>query len=105
VRNPGGKKTPQESICPSSDVVRSLARITQLISDARRSQGALKKLVRHRFQYSDGLLLDGQVLARDGHTCALTGHSFDLVADISVDPQCAHILPFSLWKKVRSCTM
>ena len=59
VRNPGGKKTPQESAVLTPDVIQNLANITTLIESAvyNRNQAALKKLVRHRSSgyYHDGL--------------------------------------------------
>ncbi|KAI0001110.1 hypothetical protein BJV77DRAFT_958753 [Russula vinacea] len=46
VRNPGGKKTPQVSACPTRDIVQTLPRITASINEAviNRSQTALKML-------------------------------------------------------------
>ena len=45
VRNPGGKKTPQVTACPTP-----LGQIQDLIDQAviKRDQPALKRLVRHR---------------------------------------------------------
>ncbi|KAI9463124.1 hypothetical protein HD554DRAFT_2175618 [Boletus coccyginus] len=78
-RNPGGKKTPEESTHPTPDIAR-LRSIKELLDDAtiNRNQSALKTLV----------------CRRDGYHCPLTGYSFRSSGD-SVDPSCAHILPFS----------
>ncbi|KAI9571792.1 hypothetical protein HD554DRAFT_2036683 [Boletus coccyginus] len=82
-RNPGGKKTPQESTPPTPDINR-LRSIEELLDDAtiNRKQSALKTLV-HR---------------RDGYRCPLTGYSFKSPGR-RVNPRCAHILPFSFHDK------
>jgi hypothetical protein len=53
VCNPDGKKTPQTSLCPSPNVVRTLAHIRELIGESKWNQGALKKLVHHRCSVED----------------------------------------------------
>ncbi|KAI9571790.1 hypothetical protein HD554DRAFT_2312089 [Boletus coccyginus] len=83
-RNPGGKKTPQESTPPTPDIDR-LHSIEELLDDAtiNRKQSALKTLV----------------YRRDGYRCPLTGYSFKSPGR-RVNPRCAHILPFSFHDKV-----
>jgi hypothetical protein len=63
VQNPGGKRTPQESVCPTPDKVQPLAHIMALINEAviERTQAALKTLVRHY------LPVDGDGLKMDDH--------------------------------------
>ncbi|KIM44992.1 hypothetical protein M413DRAFT_442950 [Hebeloma cylindrosporum] len=82
-RNPGGKKTPQETAHPTPDIVR-LREIDKLLEDAvtNRSQSALKQLL----------------LLRDGLLCPFTDFSFD-PADDHVVPRATHILPFSFRDK------
>ncbi|KAI9573805.1 hypothetical protein HD554DRAFT_2325537, partial [Boletus coccyginus] len=82
-RNPGGKKTPQESTPPTPDTDR-LRSIEELLDDAtiNRQQLALKTLV----------------YRRDGYRCPLTGYSFKSFGR-PVNPRCAHILPFSFHNK------
>ncbi|KIM36522.1 hypothetical protein M413DRAFT_288172 [Hebeloma cylindrosporum] len=82
-RNPGGKKTPQDTAHPTPDIHR-LRDIIQLLDEAviNRSQSALKQLL----------------LWRDGYRCPYTGLSFD-PADSHVVPRASHILPFSFRDK------
>ena len=51
VRNPGGKKTPQVTACPTPKIISDLGQIQRLIDKAviKRDQPALKRLVRHRY--------------------------------------------------------
>ncbi|KDQ64171.1 hypothetical protein JAAARDRAFT_74941 [Jaapia argillacea MUCL 33604] len=82
-RNPGGKKTPQDSTNPTPDLIR-LHSIEDLLSEATtgRKQSALKELV----------------YRRDGYHCALSHYSFKPPGRFVV-PRCAHILPFSFSNK------
>ncbi|KDQ64175.1 hypothetical protein JAAARDRAFT_43339 [Jaapia argillacea MUCL 33604] len=82
-RNPGGKKTPQDSTNPTPDLIR-LQSIERLLSEATtgRKQSALEELV----------------YRRDGYHCALTHYSFKPPGNFVV-PRCAHILPFSFRDK------
>jgi len=83
-RNPGGKKTPQDSSThPTPDTLR-LRSIKDLLDDVtvNRSQSALKTLV----------------YKRDGYRCPLTDYPFKSPGR-HVNPRCAHILPFSFHDK------
>jgi len=85
-RNPGGKKTPQDSIHPSPDPGR-VEEIASLLEEATgsRSQSALRELV----------------FRRDGYRCPVTDYSFITVpGEGIVLPRCAHIIPFSIHSKV-----
>ncbi|KAJ3560367.1 hypothetical protein NP233_g10882 [Leucocoprinus birnbaumii] len=82
-RNPGGKKTPQDSAHPTPDIYR-LREIRKLLEDSvtRRSQSALKQLL----------------FWRDGFLCPFTGYSFKAPGR-HVVPRASHILPFSFGDK------
>lgn len=83
-RNPGGKKTPQESVHPTPDLIRTQT-IQQLLDDAKieRKQSALRELI----------------FKRDGDICLLTRFPFR-GAGRTVVARCAHILPFSFRDKL-----
>ena len=85
-RNPGGKKTPQESIHPTPDINHRLREIRYLLGEAttKCSQSALKELV----------------FWRDGFNCPFTGVPFARPGS-HVTVQTAHILPFSFRDKTR----
>ncbi|KIK74637.1 hypothetical protein PAXRUDRAFT_835932 [Paxillus rubicundulus Ve08.2h10] len=85
VRDPGGKKTPQDTVHPTPNL-RCIEEIEELLSAAttRRSQSALKDLV----------------TLRDGVNCLLTGFSF--VFPRRVIARCAHIIPFSVGTKTQT---
>ncbi|KIJ17715.1 hypothetical protein PAXINDRAFT_97932 [Paxillus involutus ATCC 200175] len=84
-RNPGGKKTPQDSVRPTPNL-RRIEETEELLSAAttHRSQSALKDLV----------------TLRDGVKCLLTGFSF--VFPRRVIARCAHIIPFSIHDKTQT---
>ncbi|KAI6122895.1 hypothetical protein EDD16DRAFT_1569460 [Pisolithus croceorrhizus] len=82
-RNPGGPKTPQDSIHPTPNH-RHIEEIGELLVQARRSQSTLRDLV----------------MLRDGDHCLLTGLCF--FPPTFVPARCAHIIPFSIHSKTRT---
>jgi len=86
-RNPGGKKTPQDSV-PSAYLGR-MEEIASLLEEATgsRSQSALRELV----------------FRRDGYRCPVTDYSFIRAPrERKVLPRCAHIIPFSIHSNARA---
>jgi len=82
-RNPGGPKTPQDSIHPTPNH-RRIEEIEELLEQAKRSQSALRDLV----------------MLRDGDYCLLTGLCF--FPPTFVPARCAHIIPFSIHPKTQT---
>ncbi|KAI0288761.1 hypothetical protein BC826DRAFT_1036060 [Russula brevipes] len=82
-RNPGGKKTPQETIQPTPNL-RRLEEIGALLRSAtvNRSQSALRDLI----------------FLRDGNRCPITNFAF-YGAPRTLTPRCAHNIPFSVRSK------
>ncbi|KAH9963117.1 hypothetical protein BC827DRAFT_1193455 [Russula dissimulans] len=85
-RNPGGKKTPQDSIHPTANLKR-IEEIASLLESATvsRSQTALRDLV----------------FLRDGTRCPVTNLPF-LEEERVVPTRCAHIIPFSVHSKTHT---
>ncbi|KAF8318592.1 uncharacterized protein EI90DRAFT_2697383 [Cantharellus anzutake] len=78
-RNPGGKRTPQESIHPTPNP-KHIEEITSLLESATicQSQSALRDLI----------------FLRDGSHCPVSNYPF-FGKDRVIRPRCAHIIPFS----------
>jgi hypothetical protein len=100
-RNPGGKKTSQDSTHPSPNINR-LRQIVTLLEEAttKRSQRALKDLVCNFYLWQYAWLdMYYQIHWRDGLICPFTGLRF-APPGRPVVPRCAHIIPFSFHDKV-----
>ncbi|KAF8329173.1 uncharacterized protein EI90DRAFT_3125511 [Cantharellus anzutake] len=85
-RNPGGKRTPQESIHPTPNP-KHIEEITSLLESATicQSQSALRDLI----------------FLRDGSHCPVSNYPF-FGKDRVIRPRCAHIIPFSAHSKTHT---
>jgi hypothetical protein len=103
-RNPGRKKTPQQSVHSTPDMS-TLRPILNLLKETttRRSQSALMELLCHLLiprQPRVVKFICDQLFWRDGSLCPFTSFSF-MGPGRCVYPRSAHILPFSFQDKVR----